>query len=388
MPLPEGLSELTFAGALGSKRFSYFYDKDGFCISADADFVITGEVYPGENKPEGPFGDHLGYYSLKHEFPLMKVKKVYHRKDAIWPFTVVGRPPQEDTSFGAFIHDLTGPVIPSEIPGLHAVHAVDAAGVHPLLLAIGSERYTPYIKERKPQEILTIANHILGFGQMSLAKFLFIIAKEDNPKLDIHDIESYYKHVLERVDWKTDLHFHTNTSIDTLDYSGTSLNSGSKVVIAAAGHPKRKLAEKIENPIHLPSGFENVHIVFPGVIAVNGPAFSTYEEANAQMLVLGNSLNSNTSLKNDFPLIIVCDNSEFVAEHINNFLWVTFTRSNPSHDIYGVDSFTHFKHWGCSGSLIIDARIKPHHAPPVEKDPETEKSIERFFKKGASLHGF
>jgi 4-hydroxy-3-polyprenylbenzoate decarboxylase len=388
MPLPEGLSELTFAGALGSKRFSYFYDKDGFCISADADFVITGEVYPGENKPEGPFGDHLGYYSLKHDFPLMKVKKVYHRKDAIWPFTVVGRPPQEDTSFGALIHDLTGPVIPSEIPGLHAVHAVDAAGVHPLLLAIGSERYTPYIKERKPQEILTIANHILGFGQMSLAKFLFIIAKEDNPKLDIHDIESYYKHVLERVDWKTDLHFHTNTSIDTLDYSGTSLNSGSKVVIAAAGNPKRKLAEKIENPIHLPSGFENAKVVFPGVIAVIAPAFSTYEEANAQMLVLGNSLSSNASLKDDFPLIIVCDNSEFVAEYINNFLWVTFTRSNPSHDIYGVDSFTHFKHWGCNGSLIIDARIKPHHAPPVEKDPETEKSIERFFKKGASLHGF
>jgi 4-hydroxy-3-polyprenylbenzoate decarboxylase len=388
MPLPEGLSELTFAGALGSKRFSYFYDKDGFCISADADFVITGEVYPGENKPEGPFGDHLGYYSLKHDFPLMKVKKVYHRKDAIWPFTVVGRPPQEDTSFGALIHDLTGPVIPSEIPGLHAVHAVDAAGVHPLLLAIGSERYTPYIKERKPQEILTIANHILGFGQMSLAKFLFIIAKEDNPKLDIHDIESYYKHVLERVDWKTDLHFHTNTSIDTLDYSGTSLNSGSKVVIAAAGNPKRKLAEKIENPIHLPSGFENAKVVFPGVIAVIAPAFSTYEEANAQILVLGNSLLNNFSLKDDFPLIIVCDNSEFVAEHINNFLWVTFTRSNPSHDIYGVDSFTHFKHWGCNGSLIIDARIKPHHAPPVEKDPETEKSIERFFKKGASLHGF
>jgi len=388
MPLPEGLSELTFAGALGSKRFSYFYDKDGFCISADTDFVITGEVYPGENKPEGPFGDHLGYYSLKHDFPLMKVKKVYHRKDAIWPFTVVGRPPQEDTSFGALIHDLTGPVIPSEIPGLHSVHAVDAAGVHPLLLAIGSERYTPYIKERKPQEILTIANHILGFGQMSLAKFLFIIAKEDNPELDIHDIESYYKHVLERVDWKTDLHFHTNTSIDTLDYSGTSLNSGSKVVIAAAGNPKRKLAENIENPIHFPSGFENVQVVFPGVIAVNAPAFSTYEEASMQMLVLNTTLINNKSLKDDFPLIIVCDNSEFVAEHINNFLWVTFTRSNPSHDIYGVDSFTHFKHWGCNGSLIIDARIKPHHAPPVEKDPETEKSIERFFKKGASLHGF
>jgi 4-hydroxy-3-polyprenylbenzoate decarboxylase len=164
---------------MGNRRFRYSY-KDGYCISSDADFVITGEVYPGENKPEGPFGDHLGYYSLAHNFPLMRVNKVYHRKNAIWPFTVVGRPPQEDTSFGALIHEITGPLIPKEIPGLIEVNAVDAAGVHPLLLAIGSERYTPYIDKKEPQEILTIANHILGFGQMSLAKYLIITAKEDN----------------------------------------------------------------------------------------------------------------------------------------------------------------------------------------------------------------
>lgn len=200
MPLPEGMSELKFAGALGNRRIRYTYDH-GFCIASDADFVITGEIYPGENKPEGPFGDHLGYYSLKHNFPLMRVHKVYHRKNAIWPFTVVGRPPQEDTSFGALIHEMTDAAIPNEIPGLIDIHAVDASGVHPLLLAIGSERYTPYSDERKPQEILTIANHILGKGQLSLAKYLFIIAREDNPQIKTHDIAAYFKHVLERVDW-------------------------------------------------------------------------------------------------------------------------------------------------------------------------------------------
>ncbi len=178
MPLPEGISEMTFAGVLGNRRFRYFY-KDGFCISTDADFVITGEVYPNENKPEGPFGDHLGYYSLQHDFPLMKVHKVYAKKNAIWPFTVVGRPPQEDTSFGQLIHEITGSAIQTEIPGLKEVHAVDAAGVHPLLLAIGSERYTPYTPTKQPAEILTIANHILGTGQLSLAKFLFITADDD-----------------------------------------------------------------------------------------------------------------------------------------------------------------------------------------------------------------
>ena len=228
MPLPEGLSEMTFAGALGNRRFRYFYDDEGFCISADADFVITGTVMPHENKPEGPFGDHLGYYSLQHQFPLMKVHNVYHRKDAIWSFTVVGRPPQEDTSFGALIHEITGSAIESEIPGLKAVNAVDAAGVHPLLFAIGSERYTPYLDNRRPQEILTIANHILGTNQLSLAKYLFIAANGDDPALNVNDIGGFLKHILQRIDLATDLHFYTNTTIDTLDYSGSGLNSGNK----------------------------------------------------------------------------------------------------------------------------------------------------------------
>ena len=243
MPLPEGMSELTFAGVLGGRRFRYFYSED-FCISADADFVITGEVHPGENKPEGPFGDHLGYYSLQHPFPLMRVRKVFARKNAIWPFTVVGRPPQEDTSFGELIHALTGDAIQKDIPGLKEVHAVDAAGVHPLLLAIGSERYTPYMPIKQPSEILTIANHILGTGQLSLAKFLFITADDTN-KLSAADVPQFFEFILKRIDLSKDIHFHTNTTIDTLDYSGTSLNRGSKVVFAAYGDLKRELCEDI-----------------------------------------------------------------------------------------------------------------------------------------------
>src|SRR4029077_7398650 len=187
------------------------------------------------------FGDHLGYYSLAHDFPVLNVERVYQREGAIWPFTVVGRPPQEDTRFGQIIHELTGPIIPTVVHGDHALHAVDAAGVHPLLLAIGSERYVPYAAQRKPQELLTSANAILGQGQLSLAKYLLIVAHEDNPNLDIHDIPTFLRHLLERVDWTTDLHFQTCTTIDTLDYSGAGLNEGSKLVIAAAGPPRRRL---------------------------------------------------------------------------------------------------------------------------------------------------
>src|SRR6185503_14681222 len=154
----------------------------GLPIYADADFCIVGEVDPAAPKKlEGPFGDHLGYYSLAHEFPVLKVERIYHRTDAIWPFTVVGRPPQEDTMFGQLIHELTGPVIPTVIPGVKAVHAADAAGVHPLLLAIGSERYAPFSEQRRPMELLTQANAILGQGQMSLAKYLWIAAEHDDP---------------------------------------------------------------------------------------------------------------------------------------------------------------------------------------------------------------
>src|SRR6267378_462308 len=161
--------------------------------------LISGVVDPHVRKPEGPFGDHLGYYSLAHDFPVLRVEKVYHRAGAIWPFTSVGRPPQEDTTFGALIHELTGPLVPMVVGGVRAVHAVDAAGVHPLLLAIASERYVPYAEVRRPQEILTSANAILGQGQMSLAKYLLIVAREDDPSLDAHDITAFFRDWLERV---------------------------------------------------------------------------------------------------------------------------------------------------------------------------------------------
>ncbi|MEJ7625817.1 MAG: UbiD family decarboxylase [Ferruginibacter sp.] len=385
MPLPEGLSEMSFAGVLGGRRFRYTYI-DGYCISTDADFVITGEVRIGENKKEGPFGDHLGYYSLAHLFPLMRVHKVYAKKNAIWPFTVVGRPPQEDTSFGQLIHAITGTAIQQEIPGLKEVLAVDAAGVHPLLLAIGSERYTPYAQAKQPSEILTIANHILGTGQLSLAKFLFITA-DDTATVSTHNIEGYFDHLLRRIDLKRDVHFYTNTTIDTLDYSGTGLNSGSKVVFAAYGEAIRNLTSDVPGIIKNCTGISDAYMVMPGICAVSIKSFSDYQQTQLEIELLNGQLKDHLTVLSELPLIILVDEASFVSKTFGNFLWVTFTRCNPSHDIYGVDPHTINKHWSCNGPLLIDARIKPHHAPPVEKDPETEKRIDRLFEKNGSLFG-
>ena len=381
MPLPEGLTELTFAGALAGRRIRMIRGKHA-PVYADADFAIVGTIDPNATKPEGPFGDHLGYYSLQHPFPLMKVSKVWHRDGAIWPFTVVGRPPQEDTTFGQLIHELTDPIIPSVIPGVKAVHAVDASGVHPLLLAIGSERYMPYLKTQEPQELLTQANAILGNGQLSLAKYLWM-TDDPNDDLKIHDVGTFMQHILKRADWRRDLHFHTQTTIDTLDYSGTGFNIGSKLVVVATGQPIRELPTNIPSGINLPDGFHDPQIAMPGVLVINGPKFDA-EKGQSDLKRFTESFDLESPL-NRFPLITIVDDSQFCTKTLNNWIWSTFTRSNPAIDVSGIAASTVDKHWGCGGSLVIDARTKPNHAPPLIEDPKVMAKVDARATRGDEL---
>ncbi len=389
MPLPEGISELAFAGILGGRRVPMICQPHLLPIYAEADFCITGHLNPSRQLPEGPFGDHLGYYSLAHEFPVLTVERVYHRHDAIWPFTVVGRPPQEDAMFSRLIHELVGVVIPRAIPGVRAVHAVEAVGVHPLLLAAGSERYVPYQDARRPRELLTLANALLGHGQLSLTKYLCIAATEDGADLDVRHVPGFLRHLLERVDWRRDLHFQTCTTVDTLDYSGPGLNEGSKVIIAAAGPPIRTLPVGIDSRFTLPEegGFGKPRVFLPGILVVQGPAWKA-EGNGADRAVerLCARYNRNDPI-NAFPLVVIVDHSDFASRTLDNFLWTTFTRSDPATDIYGIESFLRDKHWGCHGSLLIDARSKPHHAPPVEEDPEVSKRVDALAARGGPLHG-
>jgi len=377
MPLPEGVPELLFAGVLGGRRLRLVRPTQGTVVPAEADFCLVGWIDPDRRLPEGPFGDHLGYYSLAHDFPVMTVEAVYHRPGAVWPFTSVGRPPQEDTVFGELIHELTAPAIPSVLPGVQAVHAVDAAGVHPLLLAIGSERYTPYEPRRTPRELLTQANAILGQGQLSLAKYLMIVAREDDPDLDVRDIPAFLHHLLERLDLRRDLHFQTRTTIDTLDYSGEALHHGSKVVLAAVGPPIRTLAVRLPEDLCLPQGFADPQVVLPGILAVRGPAWTGPEDPRLAELDAGPG----------FPLVVVVEDSPFVARSLANFLWVAFTRSSPAPDLSGRGAAVVRKHWGCAGPLVLDARPKAHHAPVLEEDPRAVRRVEALGAPGRPLHG-
>ena len=403
MPMPENLSELLFAGMLGNRRFRYF-EHDGYIVSSDADFCILGELEPGL-KPEGPFGDHIGYYSGKHDFPCMRVQKVLCKKNAIFPFTVVGRPPQEDTLFGKFIHKITEPMVPASLPGVYGIHAVDDAGVHPLCLALGSEAFRPYAtaEEREPMELLKTANALLGFNQASLTKYLLIAAKEDAAGLDVNDVPAFFTHVLERVHFDRDLHFQTATTIDTLDYTGTSLNHGSKVVIAAAGVKCRELRNNPSDleSLTLPQGFKVAAIVMPGVLMIEGPttlasnetADKSDNEKSATFAELKASL-AHWEFRENYPWISIIDegvanvaaNSGTSTNNIlSNFLWLTFTRSDPAQDIYGLDESVEEKHWKCSAPMIIDARIKPHHQKQLTVPTEITAKAKQILKDAGVL---
>ena len=405
MPMPENLSELLFAGMLGNRRFRYF-EYNGYLVSSDADFCILGELEPGL-KPEGPFGDHIGYYSGKHDFPCMKVKKVLCKKNAIFPFTVVGRPPQEDTLFGKFIHEITKPMVPASLPGVHGIHAVDDAGVHPLCLALGSETFRPYasIEEREPMELLKTANALLGFNQASLTKYLLIAAKEDieerspiesgmtsaepgmtkagTGKTLVDDIPAFFKHVLERVHFDRDLHFQTATTIDTLDYTGTSLNHGSKVVIAAAGAKCRELRNNPDDlkSLALPQGYGPATIVVPGVILLETSAHFATAQTTAEKFADLKAALANWEFRENYPWISVIDEGALNANNVlSDFLWLTFTRSDPAQDIYGLDESVCNKHWKCKAPLIIDARIKPHHQKQLTIPAEITARAKQLLK--------
>jgi 4-hydroxy-3-polyprenylbenzoate decarboxylase len=318
----------------------------------------------------------------------MDVLRVYHRRNPLWHFTVVGRPPAEDSSFGYMIHNIVKPLTPAEFPGVVEIHAVDAAGVHPLLLAIGKERYMPF-RETQPEEILTIANHILGSGQTSLAKFLFIAAEPTTasavlPPLSTKNIPHFFNYILERIDLRRDIHFHTKTTIDTLDYSGTGWNAGSKVVIAAAGQKRRELSDQLPDNFKLPAPFNKPIFVQKGILAVKAPKFASDTEG---YLAAENFCKQMEGIDcQSIPLILLVDDSEFTAASVNNFVWSVFTRANPSHDMHGIHARFEHKHWGCE-TLVIDARKKPHHAPELVPDPQVSARVDKLFAKGGDLAG-
>ena len=281
------------------------------------------------------------------------------------------------------------------------------------MLAIGSERYMPFREDGQmqvPEEIITQANRIIGSGQTSLAKYCVIAASGDDPALDADDQPMFFRHVLERYDPERDLHFQTRTTIDTLDYSGTGWNAGSKLIWACRGAKRRALTTALPEWFQTPEGFGNPRFVAPGILALEGPAvpgadpnpdrLAAFPAGPPQNKALfaraaGQASQHMTELEAanlgaaagavltaGIAMIVVCDDADFLSAGFSNFIWATFTRSNPSHDVYGLEPFVENKHWGCRGPVLIDARVKPWHAPGLVEDARVAARVDALETEG------
>jgi len=355
-PVPEDVPELILASLLLGKRLAMTADPmGGHALVSHVEFAVKGEVPPRERRPEGPFGDHFGYNSLQHDYPVFHASRLYHRKDAIYPATVVGRPRQEDYFIGDYLQELLSPLFPLVMQGVRQLKTFGDAGFHCLAAAKVYNRY--------PREAFASAMRILGEGQLSLTKFLIVTDGE----LDICDFPALWSHVLERVNWQTDLFVFDNVSQDTLDYTGPSLNRGSKAVLFGLGKdPVRKLPREFKGT--LPEGCDKTTVYLPGTLVME---CTSYESDSG----LAKKVAHDAGLQ-EWPVIMLVDNSGAATESLKEFLWTVFTRFEPAGDIYGNNPECRRFHVRLNEPVVFDCRMKPWYPPVLAVDEETRKVVD------------
>ena len=369
-PLPEGVGELLLASLLLGERLPLAGNPAGpLPLVAEAEFALVGHVPPGERRPEGPFGDHYGYYSLQHDYPVFHCDAVYHRKGAIYPATVVGKPRQEDYYIGEYLQRLLRPLFPLVMPGVVDLWSYGETGFHSLAAAV--------VRERFHREAMTSAFRILGEGQLALTKFLLLV---DKP-VGLSDFKAVLAHLLARFRPETDLFVFANLSMDTLDYTGPEVNKGSKGVMLGLGEAVRELPGEWRGAP--PPGAREVAVFCPGCLLVGGPTYEeepTWPRQVAFALAFG-----------EWPLVVVCDRPAQAAASAINFLWTTFTRFEPAADIHSAASEIRRNHVVHRGPVVIDARMKPWYPRELFAGEEVSERVgkrwEEYFPGGAVAMG-
>jgi UbiD family decarboxylase len=356
-PLPEDVPELLLASLLLGERLPLVRNPAGpHPLVAEAEFALVGEVRPHERQPEGPFGDHYGYYSLRHDYPVFRCRAVCRRRKPIYPATVVGKPRQEDFHIGDYLQELLSPLFPLVMPSVKDLWSYGETGFHALAAAV--------VKDRYPREALQSAFRILGEGQLSLTKFLLLT---DTPR-DLKDFRGLLQHLLERVNWETDLYVFSNLSMDTLDYAGPEVNKGSKGVIVGLGPAIRQLPREFKPAGGtLPAGVREARVFCPGCLVVEGPAYG--EERDLPARVAADPAFA------EWPLMVLCDRAAQATASVPNFLWTVFTRFEPAADIHSADSRVIRRHVAYTGPVVIDARVKPWYPGEVFCDEKVAKRV-------------
>jgi len=361
-PLPENIPELLLASLVAGEKIAQVPGPNGHPhpLVANAEFALMGQVAPHVRKPEGPFGDHYGYYSLEHDYPVFQVTQMAHRRDAIYPATVVGKPRQEDFFIGDLLQDLLSPLFPLVMPTVVDLWSYGETGYHSLAGAI--------VKQRYRREAMASAFRILGEGQLSLQKFLLVT---DQP-VDVRDFRATLEHVLARTNPETDLYVFSNLSMDTLDYSGPKVNEGSKGVWLGLGDPVRDLPREFHPPVPPPSDVTDVRVFCGGCLVVTGPAFDADRDAPARIA-------AHPAFAG-WPLVVLSDEAERATRSAMNFLWTTFTRFEPAADIHAASAHVVRNHIAYSGPVCIDARMKPWYPKEVSCRPEIARTVDRRWR--------
>jgi 3-polyprenyl-4-hydroxybenzoate decarboxylase len=357
-PLPENVPELMLASLIAGERLSQVHGYGPHPLIANAEFALVGEVPPAVRRPEGPFGDHYGYYSLQHDYPVFNVKRIAHRADAIYPATVVGKPRQEDFYIGDLLQELLSPLFPLVMPAVERLWSYGETGYHSLAAAV--------VKQRYGREAMASAFRILGEGQLSLTKFLLLT---DRP-VDLRNFKATLEHLLARTQPEADLYVFSNLSMDTLDYTGPAVNQGSKGVWLGLGDPVRELPRQFSGPT--PSGVSDVRVFCGGCLVAGAQPRATDPDAAARA--------AQDPAFREWPLVVITDEPARAAASSMNFLWTTFTRFEPAADIYAAQTRVVRNHIVYSGPIVIDARLKPGFPKELVCDDATAALVTRRWK--------
>jgi UbiD family decarboxylase len=361
-PLPENVPEGLVASLALARRLPLVRDsRSELPLFADAELALVGEVRPGERAPEGPFGDHYGYYSERHDYPVFRCRHVFRRRAPVIPATVVGKPRQEDFFLGDYLQELLAPLFPLAMPQVRDLWSYGETGYHSLAAAVVHERYR--------REAMGAAFRILGEGQLSLTKFLLAV---DRP-LDLRDFRAVLTHVLERADFRTDLYLFGHLSMDSLDYAGPRINEGGKGVLLGLGEARRSLPTELTTTPAAP--VRAARVFSPGCLVLEGPAFSDEGSERA----LARRIAADPALA-DWPLLVLTDDAERAARSSMNFLWTTFTRFDPARDVQAARIELVHAHPSFTPPVLIDARRKPGYPEELFCDPDTASVVDRRWK--------
>lgn len=356
-PLPEDVPELMLASLLAGGKIEKADNPLGaghHSLIAEAEFAICGSVAPHVRKPEGPFGDHYGYYSLQHDYPVFQAEAIFHRRDAIYPATVVGKPRQEDFYIGDYLQELLSPLFPLVMPAVRDLWSYGETGFHSLAAAVVRERYS--------REALSAGFRILGEGQLSLTKFLLLT----DTAQDLRDFKAVFEHILARVEWNKDLFIFNRTAFDTLDYASGKVNHGSKAILMGLGDAKRELAREFRR--ELPGGVRYAEPYCGGCLVVEGDSYETAPDLGERMAKSGKF--------DDWQVVVIHDKIEF-ARSTEKFLWATWTRFNPATDVFAKETTVKDHHIGYEAPIVIDARMKPWYPKEVEPRDDIVELVDR-----------